>query len=303
MIKRFGALWLAFLLAFATVACADNEGEMKIYLHAQPYLNAGILHGDCSLIVFPNGQKMLVDCGVMSGAARVAEWLISLDAAHIDWFVASHLHQDHVGAFGTLLRSGITVDEVIQSGYGLHTKDTDGIYVRVLQNRGLPVTNMRAGDSLSVGEARLDFLWPAPDVEDCGKKELADVAGELLNINSLVFRLSLGDFSMLYTGDIHVESEQALIDIYGDALRSDVLKLAHHGHKTSNSIAFIERVSPQAVVCMGRRLYNEEMPKILEERGMLFYGTWMNGTIELATDGRRLTVHHGAETKTLELQP
>lgn len=293
--KRFLALILIALLFPSAAAWAQTEAsdELTMYFFDQSdKLLPIFLHGDCTLIVFPNGQTMLVDCGVPVMGRHVKDWLLAHDVQHIDWFVASHLHQDHVGAFPFLYRDGaITFDHILQSGIDKATLDTCFEYVRTLRKADNTVRQVRAGDRLTVGDVQIDFLWPLPDAADI-TADTAQEAGRLMNIQSLVFRLTYGGFSMLFTGDIHIESELELMRRYDEELQADVLKLAHHGLQTSNCPRWIDTVKPQAAVCMGRTLYNDRMPSLLAKRGISFWGTWMDGDITLSTNGAEMTIQN-----------
>jgi competence protein ComEC len=109
----------------------------------------------------------------------------------------------------------------------------------------------------------------------------------------LVVHASFGDHSFLFPGDIEAEAEAELVEIAGDALRSDVLIAPHHGSRKSGSIGFLKKVQPQRVVIStrSRRRPIRPHPEVLaryRETGSIIYCTANQGAIRFITDGRRL---------------
>jgi beta-lactamase superfamily II metal-dependent hydrolase len=156
--------------------------------------------------------------------------------------VLSHRHRDHVGGLETLLES-IPVDHVYDAGYGSH-KGTSGMVDAVLHHaRSWPALVAR-GDTLHAGpESRLIVLHPKRGDPEQGHGNLNDV--------SLVLRVESGAHRLLFAGDAEIPAERSLLEL-GPLLRAEVLKVGHHGSKTSTHPAFLAAVSPRwAVVSCG----------------------------------------------------
>ena len=182
----------------------------------------------------------------------------------------SHADSDHVGGLTQILRE-VPAEEVVTSMYTELT--------------GLPedqtVRTVSAGETVSYGEAEFRVLAPLEDLEST-------------NENSLVYKLCYKEFSMLFCGDIEEKAERLLLDIYGDTLRADVLKVPHHGSASATSDALLEAVQPlYAVISSGEDrnlLPRNETLKRLADHGVEVFRTDENGGIAILTDG--------AETKT-----
>lgn len=131
-------------------------------------------------------------------------------------------------------------------------------------------------EEVSYGEAEFRVLAPLEDLEST-------------NENSLVYKLCCKEFSMLFCGDIEEKAERLLLDIYGDALRADVLKVPHHGSASATSDALLEAVQPQyAVISSGEDrnlLPRNETLKRLADHGVEIFRTDENGGIAILTDG------------------
>lgn len=244
-------------------------------------------HGDCSLFRFPNGETMLIDTGTKYNGKFLADHMAEdLKIDHIDYFVTSHLHQDHTAAF-PYLTERIPVKKVLLSGYGYDNADTDKTFMDTVRAKNIPYQELRKGDRLMIGDVCIDVLFPAIDAPEADSSLPWNEQGALLNWYSLVLRISYGKFSVLMTGDIHEEIEADMVTMYGSALESSVLKLPHHGNSTSTSQIFVDAVKPKLGVVMStgcewvvqRKFSNRLIP---------LYGTFSDGTITIQTDGNTM---------------
>lgn len=141
------------------------------------------------------------------------------------------------------------------------------------------------GDVLRFGSVSAFVLWPAP---------IADSNAPSRNNDSLVLRLRLGERAFLLTGDIEKEAEAALAAAPDD-LRSDVVKVAHHGSRTSSTAAFIARTRPTlAVISVGlSSIFGHPHADVVERwraSGAEVLTTGRRGTVTVSTDGRDLRV-------------
>jgi competence protein ComEC len=139
--------------------------------------------------------------------------------------------------------------------------------------------------SLAIGRARVYVLPPCPAF--CSYRGPND--------NSLVLRITLGERSLLFVGDAEEEEERLLLALAHDRLRADVLKVGHHGSRTSSSPAFLAAVAPrEAVVSAGcRNRFGHPHPSTLATlaaAGARVWRTDRDGAVVVTTDGRSLEV-------------
>jgi competence protein ComEC len=162
-------------------------------------------------------------------------------------------------------------------------------WVRRLDTSDVEQVDACAGQTIDLGDGLLlEVLHPA-------EAPLDGTASDADN-NSVVVRLVYGDFSLLLTGDIHRDAEGYLLDL-PHTLDCTVLKVAHHGSRTSSGAEFLDEVSPQLAVLSlaGDSRYGHPHPGVLDRLGEEvgedgIYLTSEHGTIELITDGDRLWV-------------
>lgn len=244
--------------------------------------------GDCTYIEFPNGKNMLLDITTKQAAGTVIQQLLDRKIEQIDYFVASHLHRDHTGGFAELAEK-IPVGEVILSGYGFHSIETDTTFLETVEKKAIHVKQVRMGDEMSVGDVHFQFLFPPKGIPEAAP-ELPYVEQEMnSNVYSLVFRLTYGNFSALFTGDIYEKAEEQLAQRYGEALKSTLYKIPHHGNDTSSPEFAIKAVKPRIAVTMGRSC-DWMVQKNFSNAGIPVYGPFCDGTVVVQTDGTALQV-------------
>ena len=206
--------------------------------------------GDAALIDLPDGRAMLIDAGgnPQGGADPGERALLPLLRARrrtrLDVVVLTHPHPDHYGGLAALI-DALPIGELWDSGQSASEADLTGTTGRALElverarARGAHVLHPAdlCGRTRAFAAARVDVLWPCPAFDP----------GFDPNDNSLVLRLTYGEHAILFTGDIEAHAEAALI-ARGARLRADVLKVAHHGSRTSSSDAFLRAVSPTLAV-------------------------------------------------------
>ena len=213
------------------------------------FLDVG--QGDAALITSPGGVTILVDGGPEPD--QVATDLAALGVKRLDVVVATHPHADHVAGLPTVL-ARIPVGLVLDPGCPSDSSD-EAEMLQVIRDEGIPVRAPRVGETLLVGDLRLGFLAPP----SCWVGTASDP-----NNDSIAFRLSLGDDTVLFPGDAE-EPAQDLILEGGTDLDVDVLKVPHHGGGTSTQ-AFLEATRPEiAVVSVGQpNDYGHPVPEVLD---------------------------------------
>ncbi len=253
------------------------------------FLDVG--QGDSALVDLPDGSSMLIDGGGMVGSpvdvgARVVSPILrARRRSAVDVVILSHPHPDHFGGLFTGL-DGVRVGEAWDTGQG-ERESVGGGYARFfdrLRSEGRPIRSPAeiCGDH-AIGGAKVTVLAPCPSYDP----------DEPPNDNSLVVKIAYGHRSFLFVGDAEHFEEAALLAHGG--LRADVLKVGHHGSRTSSSAAFIAAVAPsEAVISVGsRNRFGHPNPLTLETLAAAHVRAWrtdLEGEIRIETDGENLEV-------------
>ena len=245
--------------------------------------------GESTLITFPDGKRMLVDGGgnAREGAQDVGERLLApalwrLGVKKIDYMVLTHPHPDHMQGL-KYVAANFEVGEFWE-GSATDSKDYRELH-RILAERRVPVRRIDASSpAVAVGEARIEPLGPVAHPASAPLTEDAD-----LNDESLVFRLVFGKFSVLFTGDIGVESEDQLV-LHPESLKCSILKVPHHGSRYSSSLPFLRAAAPGiALIGAGYRnsfhLPARDTLDRLSRLGIRVFRTDLDGTVRVVSSG------------------
>ena len=301
---RFRLFALVCLLSLvvalvAVVRPTPGKPTGKLTVH---FLDVG--QGDSALIVFPKGATMLVDGGgeihfkrseanredsedeftdrgFSVGEAVVSRFIWSLGRTRVDYVLATHADADHMDGATDVVRNF----RVGQSIVG-HAPVSDPEFERfkhVVEQRNVSMAAVAAGERFTVDGVQVEVLWPPRPTQ-------APVTSG--NNDSVVLRLVYGSVALLLTGDIEQAAEDRLIES-GVNLRADVLKVPHHGSKTSSTEAFIDAVQPRcAVISVGERSrFGHPHANVVSryvEHGVRLFQTGRDGTVTIETDGRSL---------------
>lgn len=238
--RRRGAHWrylVAVLLVLASAEIVDTYRRHILARCEVLFLDVG--QGDAALLTGPAGRTMLIDTGgpPFRNALRqpVIAHLTRRDLA-VDLLVLTHAHADHAGAAPDILRR-VKVRRIITSGLSLSSPLMDEIH-HLADSLGIPVLAVRMGDALS--------LEPGVAVQVLGPSPFLPVnASE--NDRSVALRVRCGETRMLFLGDAEAEAEAAMAARYGDHLKTDIVKVGHHGSRTSSTAYFLNRTIDGAV--------------------------------------------------------
>lgn len=204
--------------------------------------------GDSTLIRTETNKVILIDSGGSTASSSfdvgnkvLLPYLLDRRIKKIDFIIVSHFDADHCQAFETVI-DNINVRKVVVCKQSMITQEYLNI-INKCKKKNIKIIVVERGDKLKI-DKRTEFEILHP-----GERFLDDGKGGL-NANAIVckmnYKLNNGKiFSILFTGDIEVESEKELEQVYGKKLKADILKIAHHGSKTSSREKFIKLVSPK----------------------------------------------------------
>ncbi len=253
-----------------------------------------VSQGDSLLVVFPNGETMLVDAGGFPGMTNmkrkpqmdigedvVSPYLWSRQITHLDYAVLTHGHSDHMGGLAAVLDN--FHPKVLWIGAEPNTPEWREIQHAAARDGVRIVPLARGTPDWSIGGTNLRVLAPAPDY----------MPGELAtNDDSLVLELSYGRHRALLTGDAEqpVESEMVASRLLRPVT---LLKVGHHGSKTSSSEEFLSEIKPQfAMISDGyRNQFHHPHPSVLErleEHHAAILRTDQHGLLTFRSDGKHV---------------
>lgn len=221
--------------------------------------------------------------------------LQKLKIDHIDTLVMTHAHADHIGKADKVIAQ-YGVKELVYNGI----PSTSKYFINALKAakaNGTQQVKVKAGDVLDFGNG-VSFEIVSPSQSLIDEDTAAIKAKKKVDVNneSVVGRLTFGNFAMLFTGDAEGPVEKDMVASYGKKLKCQVLKAGHHGSKTSSTAEFLKLVQPESVV-MSLGVNNqyghphEALLNRLQKQGIKnIYRTDANGTITIVSDGSSYSI-------------
>jgi competence protein ComEC len=236
---------------------------------------------------------MLIDSGGLSsdrfdtGESIVAPALMALGIRRVNWLVISHPHHDHMAGMPYVLEY-FQPEELWVPMEEYPDPFFNGI-VRSARRKGLTVrTSARGTAPLSIDGVVVEILSP-----DATQAETAQAYHDL-NDSSLVMKISYGRHAFLFSGDISVRQEQVLLERDLD-IRAKVLKVPHHGKRSSSSQAFLDEVDPERAIFSCRAYAGSDLPTDVLNRyrscGIQTLRTDVHGAIQITSNGTQLETY------------
>ena len=242
--------------------------------------------GDSILITLPKGKTVLVDTGLQYSRDELKNGLESLGITTINYLVITHLHGDHGGNLLMLLDNFIVDTVIVPDVYAGAEKSVLPQINETMRRAQLgrqKVWRVAEGDEFQLGDARFEVLNP----------EYHGCCSEDINATSITLKMTYFENTVLLTGDITQAVELRLVEKYGDALKCDILKSAHHAILSQNHYKFIDACSPKIVavhnlrengVFMNVTRYTLENVNKLPPNSIYFTGR--DGAMKFTLDGK-----------------
>ena len=260
------------IVSYITSYTPSLPGEARV-----TFLNVG--QGDCALIQTSDNTSIMIDGGGTNvedysvGDEIVIPYLISENIRKIDYAVISHFHDDHAEGIITLMKN-YQVDNLIVPDVVMEDNSIKDYAYKIANDRGIEIIEVSDGDRLEFDNVILDILSPTKGFD-------GDV-----NNTSIILKAQCAGASFMFTGDAEKSAEGRLI---GRNLKSDVLKVGHHGSTTSSTDEFVNAVSPKyAVISVGENnIYGHPAGKTiytLLKYNVEYMRTDLNGTIVFEVD-------------------
>lgn len=241
-----------------------------------------LVSGDSCLIVTPKNKKILIDGGGSErGSSNIGEktllpYLLNRKVNKLDYAIISHFDSDHCEGVLYVMQK-IKVENVI-IGKQFETCENYKEFIKIVKQKNIRVISVEKGNKVNIEkDMYFNVIWPDSN----------NIVNEnKLNNNSLVFKMNYKSISALFTGDIEKIAEEKIILNVKKELKSTIIKVAHHGSKTSSTEKFIEKVKPKiALIGVGENNTFGHPSNItietLEKAGTKIYRTDQMGEIIL----------------------
>lgn len=228
---------LIFLIYYIMSFIMPNfTSNMKLH-----FIDVG--QGDCTLVITDQNKKVLIDGGGTNtgfdvGKQTLLPYLLDRKIVDLDFVLISHFDSDHCKGIFTVLEN-LKVKYVCVSEKGQQCENYN-TFLQIVKSKNLKVIYLKPGDVITIDKyTRLEILWTGED----------EISDNIINNFSITCSLIYHNTKILFTGDIEEIAEKKIVNIYkNNKLKSDILKVAHHGSKTSSTQEIINKINPKIVL-------------------------------------------------------
>ena len=245
------------------------DGSLSVY-----FIDVG--QGDC-IYINQGEYNMLIDAGNNEDGEKLVSYLKSLNVNGFDYVIGTHPHEDHIGGMDDIINN-FEIDNYYMPDKLSTTKTFEDV-LDALDAKGLSYNVPKIDDEFKLGDATFKVIYSGDDTND-------------INDSSIVLKMTYGDNTFLFTGDATSNVEEIILN---KDIKSDVLKVAHHGSSYSSTTEFLDKVDPKyAIISVGKNnSYNHPASITLQKlsnRDIKVYRTDLDGTIIFTSDGTNLSV-------------
>jgi len=238
--RGFKALLIGIFVVGILLASREHalQPDGKLHVHM---LDVG--QGDSILLQSPSGKQVLVDGGPDHSVLESLGRLLPFFDRRIEFVIVTHPEADHITGLSAVLRH-YDVGAILLTGID-HSSMRYDAFLRSLLTRDIPLISPDPIEDIDLGDGLIvDILWPS--------SKMLGSAVKNPNNTSIVLRALFGDTSILLTGDIEEEAEMAILQ-RGDVVKANILKVPHHGSRTSSSTGFLLATKPSlAMISVGK---------------------------------------------------
>ncbi len=238
--RKFLLLYIVLIIGVFLAAC-----ELDTAMSEEDYTDKLVVHfidvgqGDSTLIEFPNGEVSLIDAGTRNNGKKVVEYLKEQGIKKIDYLIATHPHEDHIGGLPEIVRA-FEIDKVYMPDKTANTRIFEEL-LEEIKAKDLKINIAKGGDII-LDTGNLKYTILAPNMDDYDNT----------NNFSIVTKIEYKNNSFIITGDAERESEIEMLNGNYN-LKANVLKVGHHGSSTSSIDEFIDAVDPEYfIISLGK---------------------------------------------------
>lgn len=246
---------------------SNSDENLEIY-----YIDVG--QAD-SILIKSSNKYMLIDAGNNEDGQKLVTYFKSLGINKFDYVFGTHAHEDHIGGMDDVVNN-FEIDKFYMPDV-ITTTSTFEDLLDALENKNIRFNTPKIGDNYYMSDINAKVVYVGNDEDD-------------LNNSSIVLKLNYGKHSFLFMGDATNEVEKQILN---KDIKSDVLKVGHHGSKYSSSLSFLKKVNPSyVVISVGKNNSyshpNDIVLSRLQKLDVKVYRTDLNGTILVKSDGNNL---------------
>lgn len=295
--KKRNYYWLLVVILCGIIAFAQytygfkiddlNESKQEIYQEEEPQKNVDFLkihyldvgQGDSTFIELPNQQTILIDGAEAKEKNKIIDYISSLNYTKIDYLIATHPHTDHIGGLPSIIEY-FDIGKIYMPK-AVSTSKTYETLLNTIIAKNLKITTAKK-DLIVLDEDNLQIKFLSPKEKDYQE----------LNNYSAVLKITYLNHHFLFMGD----AEELVEEEITDDVKSDMVKVGHHGSKTSSSLTFVNRVNPlYAIISVGdKNQYHHPSQEIIQrwqQVGAKVLQTNEYGTIIAQFDGNHLQIN------------
>lgn len=263
------------LAGFVFMPSVSSAATPTMKVH---FINVG--QGDATYIKMPGGEDILIDGGRQGQGDKIIAYLKKQKVDDIEIMIASHPDADHIGALDEVLKAYKV--EAVYAPKVSHTTDAYKNFLKAVKAEKLTIKTAKSGVKLPLKTGTAKFVGP---VRDYGKTDL--------NNWSAVLHITYNKNKFLFTGDAEKTAETDMVKAK-QTLQADVLKVGHHGAKTSSNKNFLDVVKPKfGVISVGKNSYGHPSTEVINRfkpYKTTIYRTDKKGNIIFTSTGTKITV-------------